>query len=179
MHNFLKWQQQDHSNKKRGCAFVIGALIFPVTIPVLLVFIFPQVDNYFGIGPLFHGLWHSVIGCIAVLTGGILAVWTIVIQITLAAGTPFPMLPTRKLLVVGPFGYCRNPMTLGTILAYGGVAAWVGSFSALLAVAVFAAFLVGYLKIIEEKELEMRFGNEYLEYKKNTPFIIPIRIARK
>lgn len=38
--------------------------------------------------------------------------------------------------------------------------------------------LIGYLKLIEEKELQMRFGNEYLEYKKKTPFIIPIKIVR-
>jgi protein-S-isoprenylcysteine O-methyltransferase Ste14 len=45
-------------------------------------------------------------------------------------------------------------MTLGTILAYGGIAILIGSFTALLAVAIFAALLIVYLKIIEEKELE-------------------------
>ena len=54
----------------------------------------------------------------------------------------------------------------------------IGSFTALLAVAIFATILISYLKIIEEKELQMRFGNEYIEYKKKTPFIIPIKIVR-
>lgn len=54
----------------------------------------------------------------------------------------------------------------------------MGSFTALLAVAVFATLLISYLKIIEEKELQMRFGSEYIEYKRKTPFIIPIKIAR-
>jgi len=27
-------------------------------------------------------------------------------------------MPTQELLTEGPFRYCRNPMTLGTILAY-------------------------------------------------------------
>jgi protein-S-isoprenylcysteine O-methyltransferase Ste14 len=69
-------------------------------------------------------------------------------------------------------------MTLGTILAYGGIAILIGSFTALLAVAIFAALLIGYLKMIEEKELEMRFGSEYIEYKKKTPFIFPIKMIR-
>jgi len=30
-----------------------------------------------------------------------------------------------------------------------------------------------YIKLIEEKELEGRFGSEYAEYKKRTPFLIP------
>jgi protein-S-isoprenylcysteine O-methyltransferase Ste14 len=177
MNNFLKWQNQDNSHKNRIVALVIGALIFPITIPVLLVIVLPQVDNYFGIGPLFNGLNNIIIGVLAIIIGGIVALWTIVIQITLASGTPFPMLPTKKLLIVGPFKYCRNPMTLGTIIAYGGIAILIGSFTALLAVAIFAAILICYLKIIEEKELQMRFGSEYIEYKKKTPFIIPIKIV--
>lgn len=178
MNNFLKWQNQDGSNKNRILALLIGALIFPITIPVLLVVVLPHADNYFGIGSLFYGLGNIIIGIMAIIIGGIVAIWTIVIQITLASGTPFPMFPTKKLLIVGPFKYCRNPMTLGTIAAYGGIAILIGSFTALLAVAIFSAILLGYLKIIEEKELQMRFGSEYMEYKKKTPFIIPIKIGR-
>ena len=43
----------------------------------------------------------------------------------------------------------------------------------------FIAFLLGlivgsaYHKFVEEKELEYRFGKDYLEYKKNVPFLIP------
>jgi protein-S-isoprenylcysteine O-methyltransferase Ste14 len=178
MNNFPKWQSQDHSNKKRNLALVIGALIFPISIPACLIFVAPLVDRHFGTGSFFYGPGNIMIGVMAILLGGFLAMWTIVIQIALASGTPFPMLPTQKLLIVGPFKYCRNPMTLGTILAYGGVAIWTGSFTALLVVAVLAALLIGYLKIIEEKELQLRFGNEYLAYKKQTPFLIPIKIAR-
>ena len=70
-------------------------------------------------------------------------------------------------------------MTLGTVTAYAGIAIAVGSFTALIAVALFAAILISYLKIIEEKELQMRFGDEYIEYKKKTPFMIPITIGKK
>jgi protein-S-isoprenylcysteine O-methyltransferase Ste14 len=178
MNNFLKWQNQDDSNKNRILALVIGALIFPTMIPAFLIFVLPHVDKYLGISSFFNGLVNIVIGVIAIIIGGIVAIWTIVIQIALASGTPFPMLPTKKLLIVGPFKYCRNPMTLGTIIAYVGIAILIGSFTALVVVALFAAILIGYLKIIEEKELQMRFGSEYIEYKKETPFIIPIKIRR-
>lgn len=159
-------------------ALVIGALIFPITIPAFLIVVAPQIDNYFGIGSFFYGLGNLIVGIPAITIGAIIAIWTIVIQITLASGTPFPMLPTKKLLVVGTFQYCRNPMTLGTIVAYVGVAILVGSFTALFVIAVFAAMLIGYLKLIEEKELQMRFGSEYVEYKKKTPFIIPKKPGR-
>jgi protein-S-isoprenylcysteine O-methyltransferase Ste14 len=96
----------------------------------------------------------------------------------LASGTPFPMLPTKKLIIVGPFKYCRNPMTLGTIIAYSGVVILIGSYTALSVIVIFSLMLLVYLKFIEEKELEMRFGQDYLEYKKNTPFILPISIVK-
>ncbi len=36
-----------------------------------------------------------------------------------------------------------------------------------------AAALITYIKTVEEKEMEARFGAEYTEYKRRTPFIIP------
>ena len=173
MNKFLKWQNQDDSSKHRVLALVIGALIFPITIPVLLVVVIPHVDNYFGISPFFSGLSNIIIGIIAIIIGGIVAIWTIVIQVTLASGTPFPMLPTKKLLIVGPFKFCRNPMTLGTILAYSGVSLMIGSIASLMFVFLFGALLWIYLKRIEEKELRIRFGEEYVRYKAETPFMIP------
>ncbi len=157
---------------------LLGALIFPITIPVCLILVIPQVDHYFGLSSFFYGWGNLIIGALAIVIGGIVAIWTIVIQITLASGTPFPMLPTKRLLIVGPFQYCRNPMTLGTILAYSGIAILIGSLSAFIVVAILAGVLIGYLKIIEEKELKMRFGREYLEYKQKTPFFIPGRPRR-
>jgi len=38
--------------------------------------------------------------------------------LTRGRGTPLPVMPTQELLTEGPFRYSRNPMTLGTILAY-------------------------------------------------------------
>ncbi len=178
MNLFKKWQSNEISERKRLLMLVIGALIFPTGIPAILVMVLPRVDKNIGIGSFYTGYGNIIIGVLAIVVGGFLAFWTIIAQIRLASGTPFPMLPTQRLIIVGPFKYCRNPMTLGTIMAYSGVAILVGSYSALLAVAVFFLMLLIYLKLIEEKELEMRFGREYLEYKKNTPFILPIRISK-
>jgi protein-S-isoprenylcysteine O-methyltransferase Ste14 len=173
MNNFLKWQNQDLSEKRRILAFLIGALIFPTGIPACLILALPKIDAYHGIGSFFYGLGNVIIGSAATVIGFGVAIWTVVVQVNLASGTPFPMLPTKKLLIVGPFQYCRNPMTLGTIVAYAGIAILVGSFTSLIAVAILATILICYLKFIEEKELQLRFGDEYLEYKKETPFMIP------
>jgi protein-S-isoprenylcysteine O-methyltransferase Ste14 len=178
MNTFKKWQDQESPLRKHLLFLALGALIFPTLIPAFLVFLLPRVDKSLGIGSFYAGVGNIVIGVLTILIGGFLAFWTIIAQIKLASGTPFPMLPTKRLLVIGPFKYCRNPMTLGTVIAYSGVAVWVGSYTALFAVFLFASLLLVYLKLIEEKELEMRFGPEYVDYKKNTPFILPIRFKK-
>jgi protein-S-isoprenylcysteine O-methyltransferase Ste14 len=76
-------------------------------------------------------------------------------------------------VVQPPFTYCRNPMTLGTILGYGGIAVWLGSVSAVGIVAAVGALLLVYVRTVEEKELEARFGPAYQEYKRTTPFLLP------
>jgi protein-S-isoprenylcysteine O-methyltransferase Ste14 len=177
MNKFVKWQNQENTLRKHILFLGIGALIFPILIPAILVILLPQVDKMIGIGSFYIGYGNIIIGIISLILGGSLAFWTIFAQIKLASGTPFPMIPTKKLIIIGPFKYCRNPMTLGTIGVYSGIAVMIGSYTSLLFVALLAMILIAYLKLVEEKELELRFGKEYIDYKNDTPFIIPIRIA--
>ena len=57
--------------------------------------------------------------------------------------------------------------------AYLGLSIYLGSVAAIGLVALFAGLLLLYVKVVEEKELEARFGDAYLQYKRNTPFLIP------
>ena len=79
----------------------------------------------------------------------------------------------QKLIAQPPFPYCRNPMALGTIGMYLGVAVLFQSIGAGIVVLLLAGMLLTYIKRVEEKEMEIRFGQEYLEYKQQTPFLIP------
>jgi protein-S-isoprenylcysteine O-methyltransferase Ste14 len=176
MNKFVKWQNQEHSFRKQLLFFGLGALIFPLFIPLALASLLPQVDKMLGIGSFFIGNINIIMGIITLLTGGSLAIWTVIAQIQLASGTPFPMIPTKKLIIIGPFKYCRNPMTLGTILAYSGIAILIGSYTSLLFVFLLLMILITYIKLVEEKELALRFGRDYVDYKKDTPFMLPIHI---
>lgn len=70
-------------------------------------------------------------------------------------------------------------MALGTILAGLGVAILIGSISAVVLVLTLAVLLLIYSKFLEEKEMELRFGEAYREYRKQIPFIIPRFRTRK
>jgi protein-S-isoprenylcysteine O-methyltransferase Ste14 len=173
MQTFIHWAKRTTSVPQRVAILALGVLIFPVLLPAFLTLILPKLDKILFPTLYFAGLPALILGILLMLLGFALAMWTIVMQVTRASGTPFPMVPTQRLLTSGPFALCRNPMTLGTIVAYLGVALAVGSLSAILVVALFGALLILYCKRIEENELEMRFGAEYVAYKAATPFIIP------
>ena len=97
-------------------------------------------------------------------------VWAAWAQWSVGKGTPVPVVPTQKLVVVGPYRYCRNPMLLGLTLYYTGISLLANSPACLAFTALVAVVSVAFIKLVEERELEMRFGEEYLRYKERTPF---------
>jgi protein-S-isoprenylcysteine O-methyltransferase Ste14 len=105
-------------------------------------------------------------------TGGALYLWTIVL-FAKARGTQVPIVPTQALVTSGPYAVTRNPMlTSGVIMVCGG-ALLFDSWSFMVGGFVIPAAYLLYVKVVEERELEARFGEAYLSYKRCTPFIVP------
>ncbi|MFW9903640.1 MAG: methyltransferase family protein [Candidatus Thorarchaeota archaeon] len=91
-----------------------------------------------------------------------------------AKGTPVPFSPPMKLVHSGPYAYIRNPIVLGYILVFLGIGFFFGSISLVLIITPFYfLLLILEIKLIEEPELEKRFGKEYQEYKERVPMFIP------
>lgn len=84
-------------------------------------------------------------------------------------GTPAPVAPPQRLVVVGFYRYVRNPMYLG--FALGWIGLWiVFGHASPLAIAVAAAVaLAVYLFVVfyEEPTLRKKFGADYIEYCRN------------
>ena len=173
MKRFQKWAEHQYSVKQKVVALILSGILVIVIVPFVLIAVSSRLDHWIQLPRFEYGLANLVIGLFFIVPGVIIALWSIYAQMTLGKGTPVPALATQNLVVQKPFSYCRNPMSFGTILFYVGVSIWIGSLSALALTLLFSALLVMYLKMIEEKELEMRFGSEYTEYKQNTPFLIP------
>lgn len=81
---------------------------------------------------------------------------------------------TKSVVQSAVYERTRNPMSLGYYLAIAGISLLAGSTYltcvALLLVVPAHAF---NLKYFEELELELRYGQSYLEYKQRVPFLIP------
>lgn len=84
-------------------------------------------------------------------------------------GTPAPILPPQRLVVVGFYRYVRNPMYEG--FAAGWIGLWIvfGHANA-LAIAIVAAVAVGvdlFVMFYEEPTLRRKFGADYEQYCRN------------
>ena len=173
MNRFKKWAEHEYSKKQRMIAVVLGGFIFWIVIPFFMIIASFYIDQWLHLPKLRYGRINSLTGFLCIIIGWLFANWTVKVQFSMGKGTPIPLMATQKLVIKGPYTYCRNPMTLGTTIFYTGVAIWLGSLSAFGSGLIYPAGILTYIKLIEEKELEERFGSEYLEYKKRTPFLIP------
>lgn len=154
-------------------ALVFAGALFVFLIPYTLLVLCPRLDSRLGFMDFYFG-WINILVCaIFVIVGGYYAFSSIFQQLFKADGTPLPFIPTKKLLVKSVFQQTRNPMTFGTICLYLGLVILVGSISALLVVLFLFTLLLLYIKNIEERELAIRFGEDYRTYKAKTPFLIP------
>jgi protein-S-isoprenylcysteine O-methyltransferase Ste14 len=173
MDRFKKWAEHGYNQKQRTIAIVLGGFIFWIVIPFFITVISFYIDPWLHLPKYRYGLINPVIGLLFIVVGWLFANWTVKVQFSLGRGTPIPLMATQKLITKAPYAYCRNPMTLGTTVFYLGIAIWLSSLSALGLGLIYPVGILIYIKLIEEKELEERFGSEYLEYKKRTPFLIP------
>jgi len=84
-------------------------------------------------------------------------------------GTPAPIAPPQRLVVVGFYRYVRNPMYEG--FAVGWIGLWiVFGHANLLSIAAVAAVVLGvhlFVLLYEEPTLRRRFGAEYEVYCRN------------
>ena len=173
MSRFSKWAEKEHSARARLIALLPAGVLFLIVLPYVFLVISPSLDSRLGLGRLSPSPASLIIGGLLVAVGLAFAQWSIFIQFTHGRGTPLPMMPTQRLITTGPFQYCRNPMTLGTILAYLGLSVAAATIVGIVIVVSLGTLLLVYLKRMEEKELVERFGEEYLAYRRDVPFIIP------
>ena len=112
------------------------------------------------------------------VTGATLVFWSVYCFIK-SRGTPVPLNPPQKLVVTAIYSLVRNPMVLGWSILLFSAGLLLNSISlAFIFTPLFILLNVLYLKAIEEKEMEKKFGEQYLEYKKSVPMFIP-RLGKK
>ncbi len=131
-----------------------GSII--VFIPCLIIaFLGPS--GFYKIKPQYFGI-------IPVLIGLAMSLWCFFDFILIGKGTPVPIDPPKKLVIVGMYRFVRNPMYIGILFLLFGEAIFFKSFVLLGYTAcvycLFHIFIIGF----EEPMLKTKFGKEYEDY---------------
>jgi protein-S-isoprenylcysteine O-methyltransferase Ste14 len=114
------------------------------------------------------------VGLVLVIVTGAASLLAVVNLALKGLGAPFAIALSRKLAVDWMYARTRNPMVLATLGLFFSMAIWFQSALFLLWVLLLVTpALLSVVKIYEERELELRFGAPYLEYKSSTPMLIP------
>jgi protein-S-isoprenylcysteine O-methyltransferase Ste14 len=115
---------------------------------------------------------------LVIITGAIC--FLIVLNLAIKGlGAPFFIALSRKLTADWLYGWSRNPMALAGLAFFLSLGIWFQSALFLLWVLiVLSPAFVFFAKVYEERELEIRFGESYLEYKSRTPMFFPRKPRR-
>ena len=118
----------------------------------------------------------SEIGLALVIITGAAFLLTVVNLALKGLGAPFFIALSRKLAADWLYAWTRNPMALAALAFFLSLGIWFQSALFVLWVLIlFAPALLFFVKVYEERELEIRFGPSYLEYKSRTPMLFPRR----
>jgi protein-S-isoprenylcysteine O-methyltransferase Ste14 len=168
----LRFMRRKASTSYRLISLLAGAICFLLLLPFCFFVVGSTIDQQIQFR--YPRLLEILIACVTILFGLFFLLWATSVQWRIGKGTPAPNAPTQKLVVVGPYKLCRNPIELGAICYHTGIGTLFGTLTVGI-ICGMLGFIIGtlYHKLIEEKELALRFGQDYLAYKKQVPFLFP------
>lgn len=144
-------------------------IILPFTVTVILPWLFYNKNQ-----TLFpDNIVFKVLGLVFLISGLALFVWTVYLFWAFGKGTLAPWTPTQRLIIRGPYKYCRNPMISGVLFVLLGETMFLNSVNILIVAGAFFIINTIYFILKEEPDLCKRFGKEYEAYKQNVPRWIP------
>jgi protein-S-isoprenylcysteine O-methyltransferase Ste14 len=150
-----------------------AGIVFFFGLIALFIFAALQVDKLLDFPELLPTSLNIIISTPILAVGLFFMVWSI-LHFIRVKGTPVPFNPPPKLVTTGPYAHVRNPMVTGVFVLLFGLGVLLRSISLVsIFTPLFILFNVWELKAVEERELEKRIGEDYVEYKKKVPMFIP------
>ena len=107
---------------------------------------------------------------------GAAVTWTVLNLAWRGLGAPFGIVLSHRLATDWAYRYSRNPMAVSLAAFFAALGLWLesGLFLVWLVLALVPAE-ISFLSLYEERELELRFGPQYLSYKARTPMFLGLR----
>jgi protein-S-isoprenylcysteine O-methyltransferase Ste14 len=140
--------------------------VIVLVIQVLLPWIIAKLGPRFGWTQQAPALWNFT-GIIAVAIGLALYAWCLVFHFRSYRASVRVGFSPPHLVIAGPYRFSRNPMYVSGLFTWLGWTVFYGSPAVFIALvllwAVFSFRVIPY----EERQLEVLFGDDYLEYRRS------------
>jgi protein-S-isoprenylcysteine O-methyltransferase Ste14 len=107
--------------------------------------------------------WRAI-GAGTFLVASAVGLWSCRSMAIVGHGTPLPAETARRLVVVGPYRWVRNPMAVAGAFQTAGVGLWLGSWTVLVAAVAGCVVWDSWIRPTEEADLLERFGDPYARY---------------
>ncbi len=163
----------------RRLGFATYLLPFGFWLPLAYVLF---VNRTFLLGSRVHiPLILSIAGWILLISGTMIQIWTGKL-LSLAGLAGVPEISGRaqgRLVTGGAFAFVRHPTYLSHTLMFSGVFLVTGVTVAGVVALIDFVLINAVIIPLEERELAVRFGNDFLEYKKKVPCFFPWPLSRK
>jgi protein-S-isoprenylcysteine O-methyltransferase Ste14 len=167
---FLEFTGKEYSPFRKMISMIPGIIIFLIISPLVIFYISRYLSSFYPVE--IPRTVELVTMTAALLTGISLMSWALFELWTTGRGTPAPIAPTSRLVVSGPYRWCRNPIELGTNIYFLALGIFFDSLVTGI-LCMFFGLVLGtlYIKLIEEKEMLVRFGQPYADYLQTVPFM--------
>ncbi len=159
--------------------YIVGIAVFGCLIPVIFVLISRSLDRLFNVSLTDNLTLRLIVALPIFILGLIFAIWSNVSLFIAGKGGPTDAFGvavsprTRHLVITGPYMYSRNPMVFGMMCVYLSIGIFLNSLACLIGWLMLVIFVIGFLIRTEEKRLLKDFGEEFINYKRRVPMILP------
>lgn len=169
-------------NAERSSRVIHLLFFLLLNLPPLALFVYPgitRLDGVAGLPPLEPRLVWAVAGLVLAIPGlYLLAVTNKALRKFGNGANAFRL--TKQVVNADVYGMTRNPMSLGFYLWITAVGLMAGSttFTLVALLGLIPSHLL-CLVFFEARELSLRLGPSYDEYRRQTPFLFPRRPGRR
>jgi protein-S-isoprenylcysteine O-methyltransferase Ste14 len=135
--------------------------VYAISIAILMWLL----SKYMPVAEIIQTPWNKI-GLVIIIIAVSFDVWSLLLFLKKKT-TPNPMKPenTSGIVTKGLYQYSRNPMYLGMLIILFGFGIWLGSLSPFVMLPAFYWVITEMQIKPEERMLEQKFTNEYLDYK--------------
>ncbi len=136
------------------CVWLITLVVFPS----ILIKEFNLSQN--------HDTLSTIISITLFVLFSALGLYSALVIVLKGEGTPLPLDQTKRLVISGPYKYIRNPMAVAGIGQGLAISIYFTSVHILIYALIGALIWQFAVRPLEEKNMALRFGEEYDKYKK-------------